>query len=147
MKVTRFSPVNQANSPVVSRSFSELIDEIFQDSFSRRPVKEGFVPTVDIIENDTQYELHVNLPGMKKEDISIQLEDNRLTISGERHFRNEENKPRYHRIESGFGSFKRSFTLSNDVERDGIQARFEDGVLTVTLIKKEQSSNRNIEVQ
>lgn len=152
MKVTRFSPAQRMGTPIANRSMSDLLEELFQDSMSRKPMRDSFNPAVDIIEHETTYELHVNLPGMSKSDIQLQLEDNKLVISGERHFQKEEQseegaKPRYHRIESGYGSFKRSFTLSNDIQRDSIQARFENGILLVTLNKKEDGLNKTIEVQ
>ena len=150
--MTRITPVKKIHTPVVNHNFSDLIEELFTDAWNRNPVREGFNPTVDIVENDSTYELHVNLPGMKKEDIQIQLEDNRLVISGERKYQFETQseegaKSRYHRIESGYGSFKRSFTLSNEIQRDSIEARFENGVLVVVLNKKEDGISKCITIQ
>jgi HSP20 family protein len=150
--MTRITPVKRIHTPVVNRNFSDLIDELFTDTWARNQAREGFNPAVDIVENDSNYELHVNLPGMSKEDIQIQLEDNRLVISGERKYQFENKseegaKPRYHRIESGYGSFKRSFTLSNEIQRDNIQARFENGVLVVTLNKTDEGISKSITIQ
>lgn len=149
--MTRFAPVKRIHTPVVNRNFSDLLDELFTDAWNRNPIREGFNPTVDIVESETAYELHVNLPGMNKDEIQIQLEDDRLVISGERKYQFEEKseegaKPRYHRIESGFGSFKRSFTLSNEIKRDDIQARFENGVLIVTLNKTAEGHSKSISI-
>jgi HSP20 family protein len=152
MTMTRLTPVKKIHTPVVNRNFSDLIEELFTDAWNRNPVREGFNPAVDIVENDTSYELHVNLPGMKKDEIQIQLEDNRLVISGERKYQIESQseegaKPRYHRIESGYGSFKRSFTLSNEIQRDNIEAKFENGILVVVLNKKEDGISKSIAIQ
>lgn len=150
--MTRITPVKRIQNPVVNRNFTDLIEELFNDNWSRPLMRDGFNPAVDIVEHETSYELHVNLPGMNKDDIQIQLEDNRLVISGERKFQVEEKseegaKPRYHKIESGFGSFKRSFTLSNEIQRDNIQAKFENGVLIVTLYKTEDGISKSITIQ
>jgi HSP20 family protein len=152
MTMTRILPVKKINTPVVHRGFSDLIDEIFQDSINRNPLREGFNPAVDIVEKERSFELQVALPGMKKEDITITLEDNRLIISGERKHQHEEKseegaKVRYHRIESGYGMFNRSFTLSNEIKRDSIQASFENGILTITLDKTQEGISKTIEVK
>lgn len=150
--MTRITPVKRIQAPVVNRNFSDLLEELFNDNWSRPLQRDGFNPAVDIVEHDTNYELHVNLPGMSKDDIQIQLEDNRLVISGERKYQIEDKseegaKPRYHRIESGYGSFKRSFTLSNEIQRDNIQAKFENGVLVVTLNKTDEGTSKSISIQ
>lgn len=152
MTMTRILPVKKMSSPVLHRGFSDLIDELFQDSMNRNPHREGFNPAVDIVEKDRSFELQVTLPGMKKEDITISLEDNRLIISGERKYQYEEKsdegaKVRYHRIESGYGMFNRSFTLSNEIKRDSIQANFENGILTITLEKTNEGVSKTIEVK
>lgn len=150
--MTRFMPVKKISTPVVHRGFSDLIDELFQDSMNRNPLREGFNPAVDIVEKDRSFELHVTLPGMKKDEISITLEDNRLVISGERKYQHEEKsdegaKVRYHRIESGYGMFNRSFTLSNEIKRDSIQASFDNGILTIILEKTDEGISKTIQVK
>jgi len=150
MTITRYSPKN-ITTPVLTRSLSDFMDEIFQDAFNRVPMSDTFVPTVDVIEHDTNYELRVNLPGMHKKDVKIEIEDNRLVISGERTFEREEKSkasesPKYHRIESGYGAFKRSFSLSNDIKRDNIKATFDNGVLTITLEKTESGISKMIQI-
>lgn len=147
MKTTRFAPSHAIAGPVFGRSFSDLVDELFADSVKAQPSRESFTPAVDILENETSYELQVSLPGLKKEDIQIQLDDNKLTVSGERSYNKEENGPKFHRVESGYGKFSRTFTLSNDVQREGIQARFEHGILLVTLLKKENEITRSIIIE
>lgn len=151
MTISRYSPKN-LTTPVLTRSLSDFMDEIFQDAFNRVPMSDTFVPTVDVIEHDTSYELRVNLPGMHKNDVKIEIEDNRLVISGERKFEREEKSkagesPKYHRIESGYGAFKRSFSLSNDIKRDNIQASFDNGVLTIILEKTESGISKMIQIK
>ncbi|WP_201979690.1 Hsp20/alpha crystallin family protein [Hymenobacter rubidus] len=94
------------------------------------------------------YQLEVALPGMKREDIKVDFHQGRLTISGERQFKNEQNDRRYHLVESSYGSFHRSFQLPDTVEPRQIQANFEDGVLRVTVPKDQEKTMRHqIQVQ
>ncbi|HBQ59411.1 MAG TPA: heat-shock protein Hsp20, partial [Balneolaceae bacterium] len=82
-------------------------------------------------ETDNSFEIEVALPGMKKDDINIDLDNGRLTISGERTFENEESNKNYHRLESGFGSFSRSFQLPDSIDEESINAKYENGVLDI----------------
>lgn len=104
------------------------------------------MPSVDISETEKQFELSVELPGMKKEDISIDLENGRLTISGERKFENNENGKNYHRVESRFGSFTRTFHLPDSIDEDTISAKYADGILNITIDKSEDKVKKQIEI-
>ena len=95
----------------------------------------SFYPAVDIVSKDDTISLNVELPGVNKEDISVNIEDKILTIKGERKFENEEKKGTYYRRERAYGSFKRSFNLSDEIMTDEVSADYKDGVLTVTLKK------------
>ncbi|MCG8615424.1 MAG: Hsp20/alpha crystallin family protein, partial [Desulfobacterales bacterium] len=95
----------------------------------------GWTPAVDIVSNDDTVDLNVELPGMKKEDITVNIEDRVLTIAGERKVENEEKKENYYRRERRYGSFKRAFTLSDDILTDEITAEYTDGILKVSLRK------------
>jgi len=120
-------------------NISALFDRFFNESARAFNKNAAFVPSVDVLENPTQYELHVAVPGMKKEDFKLALEDNKLTISGERKSEHEEKSATLHKVETQYGSFLRSFTLPNNVNRDGIEAKYEDGLLKVVLPKTEQT--------
>ncbi len=109
------------------KQFAHFMDSFFDES---QPDVNFFKPQTDIVEKDGQFELLLSLPGMKKEDIKIDLKDNVLTISGERKLNKEENG-KYHRVETYYGSFSRSFTLPENVKKDGIDATFTDGMLSL----------------
>jgi HSP20 family protein len=103
-------------------------------------------PHVDIYENKDQISLEVEIPGMSKDDIHLTFENNVLTLSGERRFENDREEKNYHRVERSYGSFTRSFTLPNTVSGDGITAEYRDGVLYLSLPKKEEVKARRIEI-
>lgn len=107
----------------------------------------AFTPTVNTREGDYAYHIEVDLPGVKKEDIHVEVKDNRLTISGERKTKEEVNEESYHRIESSYGKFERSFTLSEDVDAENVDASCDNGVLEVVLPKKERSPSKKILVK
>jgi HSP20 family protein len=130
------------------QSFSSMLDRFFQDSVAGRGRVAAFSPQVDAYETEKGYQIEVALPGLKREDIKVNFHQGRLTISGERHFKNEQNDRRYHVVESSYGSFSRSFQLPDTVEPRQIQAQFEDGVLRVTVPKNEEKTMRHqIQVQ
>ena len=103
-------------------------------------------PSVDIFENENEVVIKAELPGMNAKDIDIRLENNVLILKGERKFEKETKEENYHRIESMYGTFVRSFTLSSTVDPDNVKADYKNGILTVTLPKKEQSKPRQIKV-
>jgi HSP20 family protein len=104
-------------------------------------------PVVDISEEDHEYVISAELPELKKEDVSVTLENGVLTISGERKFEKEQKKRRFHRVERGYGKFVRSFTLPGDVNPDKVNAEFKDGVLRVRVAKDENAKPKAIEVK
>lgn len=133
---------------IMPQSFSSMLDRFFQDSMAGRGRVSAFSPQVDAYETEKGYQIEVALPGLKREDIKVDFHQGRLTISGERHFKNEQNDRRYHMVESSYGSFHRSFQLPDTVEPRQIQANFEDGVLKVTVPKNEEKTMRHqIQVQ
>jgi HSP20 family protein len=133
---------------LMPQSFSSMLDRFFQDSVAGRGRVAAFSPQVDAYETEKGYQIEVALPGLKREDIKVDFHQGRLTISGERHFKNEQNDRRYHVVESSYGSFSRSFQLPDTVEPRQIQAQFEDGVLRVTVPKNEEKTMRHqIQVQ
>lgn len=103
-------------------------------------------PNVDISENESSIVLEADLPGLKSEDFSLSIENYRLTLTGERKFEKEDKGENFHRVERSYGSFTRTFTLPNTVNVDAVKAEFKDGVLRVTLPKREEVKARNINV-
>jgi HSP20 family protein len=104
-------------------------------------------PAVDIAEQDDEYLVKVELPGVEKNDVSITLESNILTVRGTKRQEKEDKGREYHRVERSYGSFHRSFTLPISVQADKINAVFADGILSVTLPKAEESKPKQIEVK
>jgi HSP20 family protein len=123
---------------------SRLQDEFFRPSV-RRELQ--FQPVVDIFEEKDAILLKAELPGVKLEDITIHVENNLLTLSGERKFEREEKREGYHRVESSYGKFTRSFALPTTVDADAIDASLDAGVLTLRLPKKAELQPRKIEVK
>ncbi|XGC80607.1 Hsp20/alpha crystallin family protein [Bdellovibrio bacteriovorus] len=129
--------------------FSEM-ERMFED-FTRNsdfPVSSGFNPVTDVEEEEGHYLMTIDLPGMKKEDIKIDVKNNVLTISGERKREtNVSEGKKGQRFERSYGSFTRSFTLPSTVNADDIEARYEDGVLSLFLPKTPETQARKIEIE
>jgi len=135
MSIVRYSTANE----FVPTSFSNLIDRFFNDSLARSGGSSySFVPKVDIIENEKAYELSVAVPGLSKEDFKIDLNDNFLTVSGERKFSKEKNENNLHVVETQYGNFSRSFSLPENVDANKITAAYTNGILEITVPKDEK---------
>jgi HSP20 family protein len=104
-------------------------------------------PLVDITEDEKEYLVKAELPEMKKEEIKINVQDDVLSISGERRYEKEEKGKKYHRVERAYGSFMRSFTLPEDADGSKVSAEYKDGVLNVRLPKSEKAKPKAIEVK
>jgi len=141
--VTRWNP---AAAYLTREPVSRLLDNFFNDLQGEEVSNRGWMPPVDIQETEDAYKLHAELPGLTKDDINITLENNVLRLSGERKFEKEVQKESYHRIERTYGAFSRAFALPQQVDADGVQAAFENGVLTITVPKAEQAKPRKISI-
>lgn len=102
---------------------------------------------VDIREDENQIVIKADVPGMEQKDISVNIDNGMLTIAGERKFDDVENKEQYHRVERSYGRFSRSFQLPNTTEATNISATYKNGVLEVTLPKREEAKPRSVQVQ
>jgi len=120
-------------------TFSALVDRFFNDSIARSGGS-AFVPKVDIVETPEAFEVHLAVPGLNKEDFKIELNDNYLTVSGERKFSTEKKEKSYHSIETQYGSFSRSFTLPENVDASKINAKYNNGILELTIPKDEKKA-------
>jgi len=123
----------------VPTTFSNLVDKFFNESLARTGGS-TFIPKVDIIENTESYEIQLAVPGLNKEDFKIELNDNYLTVSGERKFTNEKKERTFHSIETHYGSFSRSFSLPENVDGTKINARYNNGILELTIPKDEKKA-------
>ena len=125
-------------------SFSSLLDNFFDDRFQGGAQQVDFTPTVDISETDKACEIQLAIPGVKKSDVSITVENDQLTISGERTLENESNEKNFHSREGFYGNFSRTFTLPEIVNVDKIEAKQEDGILKITLLKDEKKTAKKL---
>lgn len=129
----------------------ERMNRLFEDFFASRGEEQdllagSWTPSVDIYETEHEVVLTAELPGMDEKDIEIKVEDNTLTISGERRMEKEIKEENYHRIERAYGSFCRSFTLPNYVDQDKISAEYDNGILKITMPKKPELKPRKVKV-
>jgi len=139
MMITRFDPLAE---------IKRLEDRIFNAYPTVAPASDGgissFVPVVNTREDENAYHIEVDLPGVKKDDINVDISDGVLTISGERKYKNEVKEKDYYKVESSFGKFERSFRVPEDIDIENIKAESKDGVLEVELpkVKKEEKKKR-----
>lgn len=130
------------------QAIQEKIDRIFEESLRGRDIPSGlWTPAVDIYETDDAIILEAELPGMNEKDIDVRVEDNVLTIKGERKIEQERKEENYYRMERYYGTFQRSFTLPSNLETDKIKAEYKKGILKVVMPKKEQAKPKQIKVE
>lgn len=125
------------------------MNRLFDEVWRRAQVRTGianWMPAVDLVENESEFRLVAELPGLAKEDVKIALTDNVLTLRGEKKAQVDEKQDNWHHVERAYGSFERSFTLSNAVDASKVKAKFDNGVLTVTLPKSEDKRPREIRI-
>lgn len=135
----------QSDSDVFNRRFSDIMDEFFNDAVATR--QNTFAPSIDISETEKQFIIDVEVPGINKEDIDLKIENDMLTISGERSFEKEEEGKQYHRVESHYGTFNRSFRLPENVDSESVKATYNNGILNITVNKSEEKLKKQIEIQ
>ena len=136
------------------RDFSTLQDRmnrIFRESFSPEGsdaalTTSNFAPPVDVYEDEHNITLKIEVPGIEEKDINVSIENNTLTVRGERRFEKDEKEENFHRVERMYGSFTRSFTLPNTVDPEQVSAHYEKGVLKIRLAKKAEAKPKLIKV-
>ncbi len=144
MNIVKYDPFRDL------RSLQDEMNRLFSGTFSRGSQDEvlrgAWSPSVDIFENKNEIVLEAELPGMSAEDVRISIENNVLTLHGERKFEKKDESDNFHRVERSYGSFTRSFTLPPTVSNENANAEFENGVLRLTLAKREEAKPRRIEI-
>lgn len=153
MSIVRWSPARDlATFPSDVLNIQREINRMFNSFF--RSEEEGdslanaaWNPAVDIAEQDEEYVVKVELPGVSKDEVKIVVQENMLTIRGEKKQEKESKGSNYHRAERSYGAFQRSFALPSTVKGEKIEATFKDGVLSVSLPKAEEAKQREIEVK
>jgi len=144
MPMMRYNPFN-----VEGEDFPAGL-KVFQDSLSRlfsEPASRPWSPAVDIYETENDLVLKADIPEVDPKHVAIQMENGTLTLKGERKFEEQENGKGFHRIERGYGSFVRAFSLPDTVDAEKVKADYKSGVLTVTLPKKEVAKPRTVNVE
>jgi HSP20 family protein len=131
----------------LQRSINQLFDDSVGKSSRDGIALSTWIPAVDVYEDENSFLIKAELPEVNKDDVKVNLHDNTLSISGERRFENEQKRDGYHRVERSYGEFYRSFTLPPNVNTDAINAQFKDGVLRLTLPKKEEAKPKQISVK
>jgi HSP20 family protein len=124
------------------RLFEDAVTRMMSEPRTSRP----WSPATDIIETENELVLKVDLPDVQLNDIDVQVENQTLTIKGERHFEREDSNKGFHRIERSYGTFVRSFTVPSTVDTEKVAADYKNGVLTVRLPKKEAAKPRQVKV-
>lgn len=129
----------------------DQVNRLFEQSLTRtgrEPASaQVWAPTVDVLETANDLVLHAELPGIRPEDIHLQVEGDTLTLRGERTLQKEQAAQRYVRVERAYGAFQRSFTLGVPIKQDAIKANYKDGVLEIVLPKAEEVKPKQIKVQ
>ena len=143
--LTRFEPFREF------ATLQDRINRVFRDSYSGEGRDESlttssFAPAVDVYEDEHKVTLKIEVPGIDEKDIDVQVENNILTVHGERKIENEEKEENYRRVERQYGSFTRTFTLPTTVDTESVSATYDKGVLKIALPKKAEAKPKQIKV-
>jgi HSP20 family protein len=145
-QLTRRSPNRTLRT--LQREVDSLFDRFFdQRSDDNDSPSAVWSPSTDLVETDDDFRLHLDVPGMTKDDITINLQNRTLTVSGERGSDRTDEREEFVRVERAFGTFHRTFTLPDTVDADHIEATYDNGVLTINVPKTEERTRRQIEIQ
>jgi HSP20 family protein len=142
--IVRWEPLREMSS--LQTEMNRLFNTMFESPTVGNSGTRRWTPAMDLVETEDHFVLRADLPGMREEDVAIELEDNVLTVSGERKADHEENGEGFYRVERAFGSFSRSLTLPRGVDAGAVTAGFTNGVLEVRIPKPEQRKPRKISI-
>jgi HSP20 family protein len=148
MAIVRWEPFRDL------QAVQDRLNRVFDDAFRGAPrgnddewaLGGSWAPSVDIFEHEGNLVLKAELPGVDPKDVDVRVENNVLTLRGERKFASEVKREQYHRVERAYGTFSRSFTLPNVVDTEKIKAEYKDGVLRMSLPKKEEAKPKHISI-
>jgi HSP20 family protein len=142
--ITRWEPFREFSTlqDRLNRLFQQSVSEGREESLTTS----SFAPAVDVYEDDHQVTLKIEVPGIDEKDIDVRLENNTLTVHGERKLEKEEKEENYRRVERQYGSFTRSFTLPQTVDAEGVSAQYDKGVLKIKLAKKAEAKPKQIKI-
>lgn len=146
MALIRWDPFREIST------LQERMNRLFSEVARRSPVAEeeiiqgAWIPPVDIFETGDSIVIKAELPGISKEDITLEVKENTLSIKGEKKFEKDVKEESYHRVERSYGAFQRAFALPSTVQQDKVKAKFRDGILEVTIPKAEEAKPKQIKV-
>jgi HSP20 family protein len=148
MALIRWEPVRELNTiqNEMNRLFNTFFEAAPPGNGSSPSTLRRWIPAMDLVETEDDFVLRADLPGLSEQDVNIELEDNVLTISGERKAEHEERKEGYYRVERSSGAFSRSLTLPEGVNPEAVRARFDRGVLEVRVPKPEERKPRKVAI-
>lgn len=146
--ITRWNPFNELTT--LQNRVNQLLNQSLPFggvNAAEQPLTfSNFVPPVDIYEDEHNITVQAEVPGIQEKDLDVRLENNVLTISGERKMENEQKQEGFHRIERGYGRFTRSFTLPHTLDTEHVNAQFENGILKVTIPKRAEAKPKQIKI-
>ena len=141
--LTRWDPFREFNT------LQDRMNRLFRDSFSEGQealTTSTFAPPVDVYEDEHNVTLKIEVPGIDEKDIDVRIENNTLTVHGERKYEKEEKEENFRRVERQYGSFTRSFTLPNTIDPEKVEAHYDKGILKIQLAKKAEAKPKQIKV-
>jgi HSP20 family protein len=149
MALVRWEPVRELTSlqTEMNRLFNTFFDSPSGGGGGNGGALRRWLPPMDLVETDDHFVLRADLPGLSEDEVGIEFEDGVLTVAGERKAEHEDKKEGFYRVERSFGQFRRSLTLPEGVDADGITANFDKGVLEVRIPKPEQRKPRKVAIQ
>ena len=142
--LTRFEPFREFNT--LQDRLNRLFQQSFGDNRDEALNTSAFAPAVDVYEDEHNVTLKIEVPGIDEKDIDVRIENNTLTVHGERKIEKEEKEENYRRVERQYGSFTRTFNLPNTVDHENVQANYDKGVLKIKLAKKAEAKPKQIKV-
>jgi len=143
--LTRFEPFREFTT------LQDRLNRLFRETYAPEGREDaltsaGFAPPVDVYEDEHNITLKIEVPGIDEKDIDVRIENNTLTVHGERKFEKEEKEENYRRVERQYGSFTRTFTLPTTVDANQVQANYDKGVLKINLAKKAETKPKQIKI-
>ena len=145
MAIVRWEPFR--DMVTAQRDFDRIFREAFSPQFGDTELStRAWAPAVDIYETDNDIVLKAELPGVDPKDVEVRVEDNTLYLKGVRNYEKEVKEQNYHRIERSYGSFARSFSLPNSIDAEKVKAEYKDGLLTLTMPKREEAKPKTIKI-
>jgi HSP20 family protein len=142
--LTRWDPFREFST--LQDRMNRLVRDSFGDGREEALTTSSFAPAVDVYEDEHNVTLKIEVPGVEEKDIDVRIENNTLTVHGERKFEKEEKEENYRRVERQYGSFTRSFTLPNTVDPESVNASYDKGVLKIKLAKKAEAKPKQIKI-